>query len=103
MATTEALKSGATTLAETAADAVTGLAEKAAEKAKDTAGSAKELVTERIGDRISERKQSHRGRSLLLGAALIAAGAAAFRYLRARFGGHSTIKLWKTTIVTATR
>ena len=75
MTTTEAIKSGAGTLADTATSALSDLAD----KAKAQADTAK--------DRITDRKESHRGRTLLLGAALVGAAAAAYRYLRARMGG----------------
>jgi hypothetical protein len=72
MTTTEAIKHGAGTLADTATSALSDLAD----KASDLADKAR-----------PQRKQSHRGRVLLIGAALIGAAAAAFRVVRARMGG----------------
>ena len=72
MTTTEAIKHGAGTLADTATSALSDLADKAsdlADKARD------------------QRKDSHRGRILLIAAALIGVAAGAFRLLRARMGG----------------
>ena len=79
MTTTEALKSSAGALAETAAGAVSELADKAKAQAETVVGEAK--------DRLAERTESHRGRTLLIGAALVGAAAAAFRFLRGRLGG----------------
>ena len=75
MTTTEALRNGAGTLAETAADAMGELAPKARSHTESVVGAAK--------DRLVEQKEpSHRGRRLLLGAALLGAAAAVARFLR---------------------
>ena len=76
MRTPEAIKRGAGTLPETAAGAVTELADKAKAQADAVVGAAK--------DRLAERGEPHRGRALLIGAALVAVAGAAFRLLRGR-------------------
>lgn len=85
MTTTDVLKSGAGALAGTAAGAVTDLAEKAKSQAESVVGEAK--------DRLSgEQRTSHRGRTLLLGLALVGAVGAAFRYLtRSRRGADEQV------------
>src|SRR5690349_7929068 len=76
MTTTEAIKHGAGTLADTATSALSDLADKARTQTEN-------LVAE-VRD---QRKESHRGRALLIGATLIGLAAAAFRVLRARIAG----------------
>jgi hypothetical protein len=76
MTTAEAIKHGAGTLADTATSALSDLADKAKAQTEN-------LVSE-VRD---QRKESHRGRTLLIGATLIGLAAAAFRVLRTRMGG----------------
>ena len=81
MSTTEALKRGAlaTSAVTDLADTVTDLAERARSQAETVVNEAKD----RLG---SDERGSHRGRTLLLGIAVLGAVAAALRFLR-RSGG----------------
>ena len=91
MTTTEALKSGAGTLAETAVDAVSELADKAKAQA--------ESVMDEAKDRLADRHESHRGRTLVIGAALVALAGAALRFLRGRRAEERVIDLTADPVV----